>query len=904
MAVQGNSFIPDDPLEEDVPDTQAMSDIANMAAKRSAFEAGNPSATPIPKEIVESSAKEEPSSFVPDSFVPDSVRTEPSSFVPDSFKPDEPSWLDQVKEDWKKAEEEDSGLGILPAFMRARLERGVKRVGEGLKEHVELNAKISELRGKQRKGIATPEELESLAEVEKKSQEQVIDLALNWGPAAVGGKIGDLKGMFKELWGRGEEAVPAKVMKKAEDLVDEYEARLLKESLKGKPAHEAMQEVEYQMGRTSTEIDDLLFLTQRELRYPTKEEAQAAIASSRAASIEEREVVNGRGIMADLLVPISTRIKEMSDEVFGALREFEYKIRTGYHEGFSAAEPFLERIEKLGANNQRAVKRALLQGDFDIVRRFIGRDTEALKSFDKSREVLKGIFERQKEVGLKAKEIENYWPRTFINTKKALKQMGVEERSAVIKAFSIKKKQLGRELTEMEKSEVIHKTLFGRAKVSNAPGHLKERKYDRIPDKYLDFYASPRQALHYYMRDTILDLEKRAFLGKQLTRRRGTQSIDWESSLTKALKNNFKLVEDTSQFNELKRLLQARFHEGEASPVSLIQTARNITYSGTLGNPLSAITQLQDIGLAFQKFGVWNTLKTLVGKRNVTAMDFGLRDASIELLHSPSATARWMERVLKYSGFSRMDQFGKETMLNAALNKNWKLAQTEKGRNILAKEWEKTLGEVEMAKTLQDLKDKKMTDNVKLLLWNQLSNVQPISLLEMPLKYLQMPNGRILYALKSFTLRQIDLMLNDTFRMMKQGRVREGAKNLAGYAVFLSALGIGTDTLKKFLTGQEVSIDNIPDQAVTNALKIFGGSEFMASLAGSGYAGSAIVKAVTPAPISIIDSVGSDVINQFTKEDANIKSMQYVPIVGKFAYWWFGPGLDKIAQDAKAKEKE
>jgi hypothetical protein len=173
----------------------------------------------------------------------------------------------------------------------------------------------------------------------------------------------------------------------------------------------------------------------------------------------------------------------------------------------------------------------------------------------------------------------------------------------------------------------------------------------------------------------------------------------------------------------------------------------------------------------------------------------------------------------------------------------------------------------------------------------------------MPVKYLQNPNGRIFYALKSFTLRQIDLMLNDTFRMMRKGDVYQGTKNLAGYTVFLSALGVGTDSLKKFLTGQDVTIDDLPDAAVMSMLKVFGGSEFIATLAGSGLAGSAITKTITPAPISIIDSVGSDVVNQFTKEDANIKSMQYVPIVGKFAYWWIGPGLDRIAAKEKEKNK-
>lgn len=823
------------------------------------------------------------------------------------LKPAEPSWVENVQKDWAETVKDKEGFeyaAVPGEFLARRFVRGVKEVGKSIEEHTGLIKKEQELRTKKQRGLASPEELESLDNLQKKRQEEAVEQALMFGPGPIiaGGRVGKIKDLFKEMWSRGEEKVPKKVLKKIDDFLDDYESKLLVKSSEGKPAHQAMQEVERDLSRLPSEIDDMLWLSGRELRYPSREEAVAAINMSRLATIESRERQAGNFI-ADVLKPISTRLKEMNEELFGALRKFEYKIRTGYHEGFSAGEPFLAKIEKLGSANQRTVKRALMQGDFDIVKRFIANDRQAMASFEKVQGVLKNILERQKAGGLKATEVKNYWPRGFTDTKKALKTLGVEDKSAVIKAFGIKRKQLGRELSDLEKSEVLHSTLFGRESASVAPGHLKARKYAKIPDKFLDLYGTPRQTLHYYLRDTILDLEKRAFLGKRLTRIKGTQSIDWDSSLLKVLKKDYKLMEDTTQFRELKKLLRARMLEGDASPSKIIQATRNITYSATLGNPLAAITQLQDIGLALQKFGVWNALKALAGKRNVRTMDFGLRDASIELLHSPSATARWMERFLKYSGFAKMDQFGKEIILNGALRKGWKLAQTEKGRNLIAKKWSKTLGDESTGKLLQDLKDKKMTEDVRLYLWNELSDIQPISLAEMPVKYLQAPNGRLFYALKSFTLRQLDLILNDTFRMIKKGQVRQGFKNLGGYAVFLSALGVGTDSLKKFITGQPVTVEDLPDAAVNNMLKIFGASEFLVSLGASGLAGSALTKVVTPAPISVLDSVGTDIVNVLTKDDVDIKSIQYVPIVGKFIYWWFGPGLERIAQKEKEKQK-
>jgi len=140
------------------------------------------------------------------------------------IQPVEPSWLDEVKTDWSKAKEEDSGLGILPAFLRERLERGVKNIGSGIREYQDLNLKVADLKAKQRRGIATPEELQSLDELDKKLQEESVNIALNFGPLPIvaSGRVGRIKDLFKELWEQDKLDVPRSVLKKAETLLDEY----------------------------------------------------------------------------------------------------------------------------------------------------------------------------------------------------------------------------------------------------------------------------------------------------------------------------------------------------------------------------------------------------------------------------------------------------------------------------------------------------------------------------------------------------------------------------------------------------------------------------------------------------------------------------------------------------------
>ena len=43
----------------------------------------------------------------------------------------------------------------------------------------------------------------------------------------------------------------------------------------------------------------------------------------------------------------------------------------------------------------------------------------------------------------------------------------------------------------------------------------------------------------------------------------------------------------------------------------------------------------------------------------------------------------------------------------------------------------------------------------------------PINSTEMPLKYLKHPNGRVFYMLKTFTIKQFDVMRRDGIHLMK-----------------------------------------------------------------------------------------------------------------------------------------
>ncbi len=95
---------------------------------------------------------------------------------------------------------------------------------------------------------------------------------------------------------------------------------------------------------------------------------------------------------------------------------------------------------------------------------------------------------------------------------------------------------------------------------------------------------------------------------------------------------------------------------------------------------------------------------------------------------------------------------------------------------------------------ISDLQNGKITDNVKYYLFSELSGVQPINLSQMPLKYLNMKGGRVLYALKSFTLKQLDLIRRTVIDEAAKGNFVKAGYNATRYLMpninnsFLSSL--------------------------------------------------------------------------------------------------------------------
>ena len=227
-----------------------------------------------------------------------------------------------------------------------------------------------------------------------------------------------------------------------------------------------------------------------------------------------------------------------------------------------------------------------------------------------------------------------------------------------------------------------------------------------------------------------------------------------------------------------------------------------------------------------------------------------------------------------------------------------------KGVEKLKEKWGTVFGD-EMDTLIDDLRAGNMTDNVKLLMWNELSDVQPVSLSEMPKKYLDVPNGRVWYMLKSFALKQLDIVRRDIVQQAakKGGRNKAIAAGRMGkLAFFLGSTNMATGVVKDMLLGKDIDVDEIPERMAWSYLGVYGMSKWGASkFLEDGKLVDRGIDMIAPAA-PLIDAAGG-AVKEVGEDDPDFsKQLKSVPLVGPMMYYWFLGGAEKYNEKRK-KEK-
>ena len=256
---------------------------------------------------------------------------------------------------------------------------------------------------------------------------------------------------------------------------------------------------------------------------------------------------------------------------------------------------------------------------------------------------------------------------------------------------------------------------------------------------------------------------------------------------------------------------------------------KNIGYLTTIANPYSAMIQFGDLGAPAHTQGIINTVTAMArnlkgGKKISYEKEFGQKLMAEMASSKPQgklniknirSSGDVLDVAMSLSQFKRVDMFGKDVVMNAALNK-WKNIGSNKIK--VGKEWKyvgkskalqaefrskyrNSFTESEMDKVISDFSNMKIypnsaqvTGDMKYVLFTELMDVQPITMSQMPVAYLNATAKtgntytgwtRLLYQLKTFTLKQMDIVRTRALHKIAHGKVVEGTAELAMYGLIL-----------------------------------------------------------------------------------------------------------------------
>ena len=283
-----------------------------------------------------------------------------------------------------------------------------------------------------------------------------------------------------------------------------------------------------------------------------------------------------------------------------------------------------------------------------------------------------------------------------------------------------------------------------------------------------------------------------------------------------------------------------------------------------------------------------------------------------------------LDKIFTATGLKSIDRIGKTTLVNATIERYQSRAKD--GDASLKAELEPVF-EGETDQVIKDLKSGKVTDNVQMLAFNTLLDFQPVALSEMPIAYLDNPTGRIFYQLKTFTIKQFDVFRNQAFDKMRTATKRDGKKftitnkklfkegmgNLIKLSIAFASANATGDILKDLLMGRPIHANDI---IWDNIWRLMGVSRYHAWQArerGIGVAGQKLL--LHPVLFSIVDQLQMDMFDKLgdavldpdksiPETAMDMRSLTFVPIVGKPLYWRFGGGTKKINNQERRRFRD
>jgi len=608
-----------------------------------------------------------------------------------------------------------------------------------------------------------------------------------------------------------------------------------------------------------------------------------------------------------ILKPLKDRVRDEGHPLLAArMDKFELESNVMFADHFQRMVPFLKGLKKMSKKDRAILDLAAKNSDIVAVNRVLTRyqgKIPGIKSaFKEVRETLNDLWILADKNGIDVNYTKDYIPRFVKDYDELRKALKLGEKKELDRMLQEARDKLypkgtgtGRPLlTAHERMEVVNK-FFSKKGIGDRLGWTEKRAIAELETELMPHYLGLEESLARYTRSVAYQVSKNRLVGK---------SPQFSDTSYQKIAGKLHAQGEISspQMEKVRHLFNVRLKGGESQMGDAFKLYRDMVYMTTIGNPMSALTQVSEIGLNAYRNGLLPSIKGTIRKKPVKLKDLGIEDISAELA-DPSKMSKGLRDMLKFSGFKKMDVVMKEANLASSLEKTRKQVMNKNSKAF--KEFESEYGAYfggefdDLVKSLRanDINN----DNVKLLLYSRLTKTQPIALSEMTEAYIAGGGfSRSMYFLKSFAMKQFNVVRQDVIKQLANPKTtKEGMKNLMRLGVYFGGSTTGVNWMKDFVLGREFELS---DQMVSQGLMLFGQTKYVTYQAKrEGAMGVALAYLpVVPANRMLRELIASGIDGDLERAKESWKyGVEAVPLGGKVASWRVPglPGHEKTKKD-------
>jgi hypothetical protein len=709
-------------------------------------------------------------------------------------------------------------------------------------------------------------------------------------------------------------------------------------------------------------------------------------ATTKPENIVVKKIGEAGDLANDVLQPMISGLRDVSARLAGKVRQFEFMAAKKANKYLEPAATFFTKLNRFLTKEEKELFNSyLVKGDQESILAFLSKidaqgkqyqelpalikapvkflnaeDTgrDFLKHINKPlteqwqavRETLDDLHGQLEDAGIEVGYIQDYFPTSVkkdsVDTWREIFGIGTEERSAFDAALKQERKRLGRDLDLDEENEFINKYLRGYGNTNSTPvlANLKARSGLAQGMEGLTFrdakgeerlistlYNDPSTTLENYINRATFDIESRKFFG------RTEEGLDTSIG---AYVNDLMVSGQikVSDVDKVKELLTARFIQGPKKPADFTRLGKDLAIGFALNDIGSALVQVNEVGMSFYRNGLLNTIKGLgqsFDSKALKTLDLGIQRIGADYADAPSIMRAAVDLGLKLNGFKAANKLMQETQINAGFNYFKNVFAKEKGarfnkeysylKGAFGAEEADRMVDAFRSKSLQEAFD---DDSIGLALFDRLGATQVISLSDMPKVYLKHPNSRMFYALKSFALKQLQFIKDESYskiagsmksmateganpKNIKLGG--EGLRNLMALGLIVGGTNTGVNYLRDALRGKtSEDYQSLEERAIEGLMQATVPivNPFIFYKIQKEGIGNALKNWVSPAT-PLIDNISKDTL-EFGKamdkgEDYNpwlsrtLFSM--IPVAGATLWSWSPAGREQYEKVIKAKVK-